>query len=123
LKQAQVDLDHTTILAPVDGVVVSRQVDVGQTVAASLQAPVLFTIAQDLTQMQVETSVDEADIGRIKLYDRATFTVDAFPGETFTGTVTQIRKAAQVVQNVVTYTVVVTVAHPSGRLVPAMAGN
>src|SRR6185436_10814878 len=91
--RAQVDLDHTTILAPVDGVVVSRQVDVGQTVAASLQAPVLFTIAQDLTKMQVETSVDEADIGRLKLDDRANFTVDAFPGETFTGTVTQIRKA------------------------------
>jgi len=123
LKQAQVDLDHTTILAPVDGVVVSRQVDVGQTVAASLQAPVLFTIAQDLTQMQVETSVDEADIGRIKLDDRATFTVDAFPGETFSGTVTQIRKAAQVVQNVVTYTVVVAVANPSGRLVPGMTAN
>jgi HlyD family secretion protein len=123
LKQAQVDLDHTTILAPVDGVVVSRQVDVGQTVAASLQAPVLFTIAQDLTQMQVETSVDEADIGRIKLDDRATFTVDAFPGETFAGTVTQIRKAAQVVQNVVTYTVVVAVANPSGRLVPGMTAN
>src|SRR2546425_3170435 len=123
LKQAQVDLDHTTILAPVDGVVVSRQVDVGQTVAASLQAPVLFTIAQDLTQMQVETSVDEADIGRIKLEDRATFTVDAFPGETFTGTVTQIRKAAQVVQNVVTYTVVVAVANPSGKLVPGMTAN
>jgi len=123
LKQAQVDLDHTTILAPVDGVVVSRQVDVGQTVAASLQAPVLFTIAQDLTQMQVETSVDEADIGRIKLEDRATFTVDAFPGETFAGTVTQIRKAAQVVQNVVTYTVVVAVANPSGKLVPGMTAN
>ena len=123
LKQAQVDLDHTTIRAPVDGVVVSRQVDVGQTVAASLQAPVLFTIAQDLTRMQVETSVDEADIGRIKLDDRATFTVDAFPGETFTGTVTQIRKAAQVVQNVVTYTVVVAVANPSGRLVPGMTAN
>src|SRR5207247_2362972 len=79
LKQTQVDLDHTTIRAPVDGVVVSRQVDVGQTVAASLQAPVLFTIAQDLTKMQVETSVDEADIGRIKLDDQATFTVDAGP--------------------------------------------
>src|SRR5947207_1061873 len=100
LKQTQVDLDHTTVRAPVDGVVVSRQVDVGQTVAASLQAPVLFTIAQDLTKMQVEQSVDEADIGRIKVDDRATFTVDAFPGETFVGTVTQIRKAAQIVQNV-----------------------
>jgi len=123
LRQAQVDLDHTTIRAPVDGVVVSRQVDVGQTVAASLQAPVLFTIAQDLTQMQVETSVDEADIGRIKLDDRATFTVDAFPGETFTGTVNQIRKAAQVVQNVVTYTVVVAVMNPAGKLVPGMTAN
>src|SRR5881409_953566 len=123
LKQAQVDLDHTTISAPVDGVVVSRQVDVGQTVAASLQAPVLFTIAQDLTKMQVETSVDEADIGRIKLDDQATFTVDAFPGDTFVGRVTQIRKAAQVVQNVVTYTVVVAVDNPSGRLLPGMTAN
>jgi HlyD family secretion protein len=123
LKQAQVDLDHTTILAPVDGVVVSRQVDVGQTVAASLQAPVLFTIAQDLMKMQVETSVDEADIGRLKLDDRASFTVDAFPGETFTGTVTQIRKAPQVVQNVVTYTVIVAVENPSGKLMPGMTAN
>jgi HlyD family secretion protein len=123
LRQAQVDLDHTTIRAPVDGVVVSRQVDVGQTVAASLQAPVLFTIAQDLTRMQVETSVDEADIGRIKLDDRATFTVDAFPGETFVGMVTQIRKAALVVQNVVTYTVVVAVSNPTGKLVPGMTAN
>src|SRR5262250_2581844 len=123
LKQAQVDLDHTTIQAPVDGVVVSRQVDVGQTVAASLQAPVLFTIAQDLTKMQVETSVDEADIGRLKLEDSASFTVDAFPGETFTGTVTQIRKAPQVVQNVVTYTVIVGVENPSGKLMPGMTAN
>src|SRR5256885_2700576 len=123
LKQTQVDLDHTTIRAPVDGVVVSRQVDVGQTVAASLQAPVLFTIAQDLTKMQVETSVDEADIGRIKLDDRATFTVDAFPGETFEGTVTQIRKAGQIVQNVVTYTVVVAVDNPAGKLLPGMTAN
>jgi HlyD family secretion protein len=123
LKQAQVDLDHTTILAPVDGVVVSRQVDVGQTVAASLQAPILFTIAQDLTKMQVETSVDEADIGRLKLDDRANFTVDAFPGETFTGIVTQIRKAPQVVQNVVTYTVIVGVENPSGKLMPGMTAN
>ena len=123
LKQAQVDLDHTTILAPVDGVVVSRQVDVGQTVAASLQAPVLFTIAQDLTKMQVETSVDEADIGRLKVDDRANFTVDAFPGETFSGTVTQIRKAPQIVQNVVTYTVIVGVENPSGKLMPGMTAN
>src|SRR5207249_8588807 len=85
LVQAQVDLDHTRITAPVDGVVVSRAIDVGQTVAASLQAPVLFTIAQDLTKMQVETSVDEADIGRVRLDNPATFSVDAFPNETFRG--------------------------------------
>src|SRR5205823_6410896 len=81
------------------------------------------TIAQDLTQMQVETSVDEADIGRINVDDRATFTVDAFPGETFVGTVTQIRKAAQIVQNVVTYTVIVAVDNPAGRLLPGMTAN
>src|SRR5437667_6029649 len=107
LAQAQTNLDYTTIRAPVDGIVVSRAVDVGQTVAASLQAPTLFTIAQDLTKMQVETSVDEADIGKMRLDAPVTFTVDAFPGRTFPGEVTQIRKAAQVVQNVVTYTVVV----------------
>jgi HlyD family secretion protein len=123
LVQAQVDLDHTTIRAPVNGVVVSRAVDVGQTVAASLQAPTLFTIAEDLTKMQVEVSVDEADIGRIKLEDRASFTVDSFPGLTFTGTVMQIRKAALVVQNVVTYTVVVAVDNPGGRLLPGMTAN
>jgi HlyD family secretion protein len=123
LKQAQVNLDHTTIFAPVDGVVVSRAVDVGQTVAASLQAPVLFTIAQDLTKMQVETSVDEADVGRIRVDDRATFTVDAFPSETFAGRVTQIRKAAQNVQNVITYTVIIAVDNPGGRLLPGMTAN
>ncbi len=123
LRQAEVDLEHTTIRAPVDGVVVSRQVDVGQTVAASLQAPTLFTIAQDLTRMQVETSVDEADIGRVRLDGPAVFTVDAFPGETFRGRVVQIRKAAQVVQNVVTYTVVVAVDNPDQRLLPGMTAN
>jgi HlyD family secretion protein len=107
----------------VDGIVVNRAVDVGQTVAATLQAPTLFTIAQDLTRMQVETSVDEADIGRIRPDTPVTFTVDAFAGETFTGTVSQIRKAPQVVQNVVTYTVVVAVANPSGTLVPGMTAN
>src|SRR5437667_1914187 len=123
LKQSQIDLDHTTIRAPVDGVVVSRAVDVGQTVAASLQAPILFTIAQDLTKMQVETSVDEADIGKIRLDAPVSFTVDAFSGRTFTGEVTQIRKAAQVVQNVVTYTVVVAVSNPEGKLLPGMTAN
>jgi HlyD family secretion protein len=123
LAQAQIDLEHTTIRAPVDGVVISRAVDVGQTVAASLQAPTLFTIAQDLTKMQVETSVDEADIGKIRLDAPVTFTVDAFPGRTFPGEVTQIRKAAQVVQNVVTYTVVVAVNNTDGKLVPGMTAN
>jgi HlyD family secretion protein len=123
LSQAQVNLDHTTIRSPVDGVVVNRAVDVGQTVAATLQAPTLFTIAQDLTRMQVEASVDEADIGRIRPDTPVTFTVDAFRGEVFTGAVSQIRKAPQIAQNVVTYTVVVAVANPSARLVPGMTAN
>jgi len=123
LHQAKVDLDHTTIRAPVDGVVISRAVDSGQTVAASLSAPTLFTIAQDLTKMQVETSVAEADVGQIKLDQPVTFTVDAFPNETFTGSVVQVRKAAQVTQNVVTYTVVVAVENPGSRLLPGMTAN
>lgn len=123
LVQAQTNLNYTTIRAPVNGVVVSRAVDVGQTVAASLSAPTLFTIAQDLTKMQVETSVDEADIGRVSLEDRATFTVDAFPGQMFSGVVTQIRKAPLVVQNVVTYTVVLAVSNPGEKLLPGMTAN
>lgn len=123
LKQSQVDLDHTEIRAPVDGVVVSRTVDVGQTVAASLQAPTLFTIAQDLTDMEVDTNVDEADVGRIRVGLRATFTVDAFRGQTFSGEVMQVRKAPQTVQNVVTYNVVVSARNPDGRLLPGMTAN
>ena len=123
LAQAQINLDHTTIRSPVDGVVVNRAVDVGQTVAATLQAPTLFTIAQDLTKMQVETSVDEAEIGRILAETPVTFTVDAFSGETFMGQVSQIRKAPQITQNVVTYTVVVTVANPTGKLLPGMTAS
>ena len=123
LRQAQLDLDHCRITAPVDGVVVSRAVDVGQTVAASLQAPVLFTIAEDLSKMQVETSVDEADIGRLKEGDHATFTVDAYPGRTFAGAVTQMRKAPQIVQNVVTYTVIIGVDNADRRLLPGMTAN
>ena len=123
LNQAQVDLDQTYIRAPVDGVVVSRNVDVGQTVAASLQAPTLFTIAQDLTQMQVDTNVDEADVGRVRLGQRATFTVDSFPGQTFSGEVVQIRKAPQVVQNVVTYDVVVSAQNRELKLLPGMTAN
>jgi HlyD family secretion protein len=123
LDQATVDLNHTYIRAPVEGVVVSRNVDVGQTVAASLQAPTLFTIAQDLTRMQVDTNVDEADIGRIQVGHRATFTVDAFPSERFSGEAVQIRKAPQVVQNVVTYNVVIGVRNPEGKLLPGMTAN
>ncbi len=123
LDQARVDLQHTEIRAPVDGVVVSRTVDVGQTVAASLQAPTLFTIAQDLTRMQVESAVDEADIGRLRQGMSGTFTVDAFPGETFRGRIVQIRKAPQVVQNVVTYTTVIAVSNPDGTLMPGMTAN
>jgi HlyD family secretion protein len=123
LSQTQLDLDHTVIYAPVDGIVISRQVDVGQTVAASLQAPTLFTIAKDLTKMQIETSVDEADIGRVRVDGPATFSVDAFPGETFTGRIAQIRKAAQIVQSVVTYTVIVAVDNPERKLLPGMTAN
>jgi HlyD family secretion protein len=123
LRQAKVDFEHTFILSPVDGIVIQRAVDVGQTVAASLQAPTLFTIAQDLRKMQVETSVDEADIGRIKVNQRTTFTVDAFPGQEFEGRVKQIRKAPLTVQNVVTYTVVISAENPELRLFPGMTAN
>jgi HlyD family secretion protein len=123
LAQARVDLERTSIYAPVDGVVVSRNVDVGQTVAASLQAPVLFTIAQDLRRMQVDTAVDEADVGRIQVEQRAAFTVDAFPTQTFTGQVSQIRKAAQTLQNVVTYDVVIYVENSEQKLLPGMTAN
>ncbi len=123
LAQAQVDLNNTFIRAPVDGVVVSRNVDVGQTVAASLQAPTLFLIAQDLTKMQVDTNVDEADIGRVALDQDATFTVDSYPGQTFRGRVVQIRQAPQVLQNVVTYTTVVAVSNPELKLKPGMTAN
>lgn len=123
LRQAQVDLGRTIIRSPVDGVVVSRDVDVGQTVAASLQAPTLFTIAQDLTRMQLDTNVDEADIGRIRPGQRATFTVDSFPRETFAGEVVQIRKVPQVIQNVVTYDVVIAAHNPKLRLLPGMTAN
>ncbi len=122
-RQAQVDLDHTYIRAPVDGVVVGRTVDVGQTVAASLQAPTLFTIAQDLRNMQVDTNVDEADVGRVKVGQVTSFTVVSFPGRTFTGEVVQIRKAPLVVQNVVTYDVVVSAKNPDQRLLPGMTAN
>ena len=123
LAQTRLNLGYTVIKAPVDGVVVARNVDVGQTVAASLQAPVLFVIAQDLSKMQVDTNVDEADVGRTQVGQRATFTVDAFPGRTFSGTITQVRKAAQILQNVVTYDVVVSADNPDLKLLPGMTAN
>jgi HlyD family secretion protein len=123
LKQAQADLNYTYIYAPVDGTVVSRHVDVGQTVAASLQAPTLFEIAQDLTKMQVDTNVSEADVGRVEVGQPTNFTVDAYPGRTFRGQVASIRKAPINVQNVVTYDVVVTVSNPDLKLFPGMTAN
>lgn len=123
LRQAQIDLDHTYIRAPVDGTVVSRSVDVGQTVAASLSAPTLFLIAQDLTKMQVDTNVDEADIGRVRVGQDAAFTVDAFPGEIFRGKVIQIRQAPMNIQNVITYDAVIGVANLDFKLFPGMTAN
>lgn len=123
LKQAETNLAYTRILSPIDGVVVDRQYDIGQTVAASFQAPVLFTIAQDLTKMQVLTNIDEADIGRVKEGQDATFTVDAFAERTFTGRVSQIRLSPQTVQNVVTYPVLLDVGNPELRLRPGMTAN
>ena len=120
LEAAQVNLSYTNIVSPVDGTVVSRNVTVGQTVAASFQTPTLFLIATDLTKMQVDTNVSESDIGGIKLDDKAFFTVDAFPKRTFQGTVTQIRQSPQNVQNVVTYDVVVSVDNSDLALKPGM---
>lgn len=117
---AQTNLGHTTITSPIDGVVVNRTIDVGQTVAASLQAPNLFQIAQDLTKMQVYTSTDESDVGMIKDGQPVTFKVDAFPKDTFHGTVTQIRLNPTTVQNVVTYNTVINFDNPDMKLFPGM---
>src|SRR6476646_3439942 len=123
LHQAQVNLDYTTIVSPTTGVVISRSVDVGQTVAASLSAPTLFLIAEDLTKMQVDTSVAEADIGKLKADMDAAFTVDAYPSRTFKGKIRQIRNAPQTQQNVVTYDAVIDVANPGLELRPGMTAN
>jgi HlyD family secretion protein len=123
LHDAQVSLDYTNISSPVDGTVVSRNVDVGQTVAATYQTPTLFLIARDLTQMQVDANVSESDIGNVKDGTPAEFTVDAFPGREFDGSVGQVRQAPITVQNVVTYDVVVTVANPELLLKPGMTAN
>ncbi|NJD35800.1 MAG: efflux RND transporter periplasmic adaptor subunit, partial [Betaproteobacteria bacterium] len=123
LAAARVDLERTSIKAPVDGIVVKRSIEPGQTVAASLQAPELFIIAKNLTDMQVETSIDEADVGRVRVGQKAGFTVDAFAGRRFEGEVRQVRKAATVVSNVVTYTVVISAANPDLTLLPGMTAN
>jgi HlyD family secretion protein len=123
LEASKVDLDHCTIRSPIDGVVISRNMNVGQTVAASFQAPVLFTIANDLSKMRIECSVDEADIGKVVEGQKVNFTVSAFPGEKFTGSVTQVRSSATVVQNVVTYTCIVDVNNPSLKLKPGMTAT
>jgi len=123
LMQAQTNLRNSIIRSPVDGVVISRAIDVGQTVAASFQTPTLFTIAQDLTKMQIEVSVDEADISRIKIGQQATFSVDAYPEQKFSGKVVQIRSAPVVNQNVVTYVVVVNVDNSEMKLKPGMTAN
>lgn len=123
LAQSRVELERTAIRAPVNGVIIKRSVERGQTVAASLQAPELFIIAENLADMRVDTAVDEAEIGRIRNGQRATFTVDAFPGRTFEGKVLQIRKAAQKESNVVTYMVEVSAPNPGHVLLPGMTAN
>ena len=120
LQVAQTNLSHTIIKAPIDGVVVARTVDVGQTVAASLQAPTLFTIAQDLTKMQVYTKTDESDVGQIRPGQKVTFKVDAFPRDSFEGRVSQVRMNATTVQNVVTYDTVIDFDNPETKLFPGM---
>ena len=123
LERARVDLERCTILAPVDGVVVSRNVELGQTVAASLQAPVLFTIANDLTKMNIEANVSEADIGGVRDGQDVSFTVDAFPERKFQGKVTQVRYAPVIVENVVSYVCIISVANPKLELRPGMTAN
>jgi len=120
---ARVDLERTTIRAPIAGTVLQRSVDVGQTVAASLQAPVLFTIAQDLARMEVHAAIDEADVGKLREGQEATFTVDAYPGEAFRATIFQIRSQPNVQQNVVTYDAVVRFDNPDSKLRPGMTAT
>ena len=123
LSQAETNLRYTKIVSPIDGIVVDRQYDVGQTVAASFQAPTLFSIAQDLTKMQVQADVDQSDIGRVQVGEPVRFTVDAYPDEEFRGRISQIRLNATVTQNVVTYPVIVEVPNPDEKLRPKMTAN
>jgi HlyD family secretion protein len=122
-KVAETNLRYTRILSPVDGIVISRNVDIGQTVAASFQTPTLFTIAQDLTKMQIDTNIAESDIGVVKLAQEVDFTVDAYPDITFKGKVWQKRQAPITVQNVVTYDVVIQVDNRDLKLMPGMTAN
>lgn len=121
--QAAINLAYCTIVAPIDGTVISRNVDVGQTVAASLQAPTLFTVAQDLHEIQLDTSVAEGDVGKLRDGMEASFIVDAYPSERFTGVIQQVRNAATTVQNVVTYDAVIAVENPDLKLRPGMTAN
>ncbi len=123
LNQAQIDLERTYIRSPIDGVVIKREIEPGQTVQASMTAPTLFILAANLTEMEVEARVDEADIGRVELGQPVRFTVDAFPGRTFQGKVQQIQKAPKEVQSVVTYTVVISAANPEERLLPGLTAK
>ena len=123
VNQAQLNLSHTVITAPIDGIVIGRSVDAGQTVAASLSSPTVFSIAADLAEMQVSASIDESDIGRIRPAQRVTFQVDAYPGESFTGTVAQVRLQPSVVQNVTTYSVIIDVPNRALKLKPGMTAN
>ena len=123
LEGARIDLERTIIRAPIDGVVIDRVVDVGQTVAASMSAPTLFTIAQDLSVVQIDAQVDESDIGQVRQGQSASFNVDAFPGQSYDGVVDQVRLAATNTANIVTYTVVITADNPGGRLLPGMTAN
>jgi HlyD family secretion protein len=123
LQKAKADLDHCTITSPIDGIVISRNVDVGQTVAASLQAPIIFQIANDLSKMQIDANVAEADVGGVAVDQDVDFTVDAFPTRTFQGKVTQVRNAPITVQNVVTYDTVIGVNNPDQKLKPGMTAN
>ena len=123
VNKAQVDLDHTIISAPIDGIVIKRSVDRGQTVAASMQAPELFIIAADLTKMQVNASIDESDVGRMRPHQNVSFRVDAYPNETFHGSVNQVRLNPTTVQNVVTYSTIIDVPNPELKLKPGMTAN
>jgi HlyD family secretion protein len=123
LDRAKVNLEHTVITSPISGTIISRSIDKGQTVAASFSSPTLFTIGEDLTKMQVSTNIDEADVGKIATGMEATFSVDAYPGDSFSGKISQVRLASTVVQNVVTYNAMIDVPNPQLKLFPGMTAR